>query len=451
LTSSPRLYVYGITAVAAVSGLLFGFDTAVINGALVFLREQFQLSDGQTEVAAGSLLIGCVFGSSAAGGLTDTWGRKKVLLAAALLFCVSSLCTALPRNLTQFVVARFVAGLAIGVSSVLAPMYIAEVSPAGIRGRLVTLNQMAIVTGIMAAYFVNWRLSGLGAHSWRWMFASAAVPSVVFFAALLRIPESPRWLVRRGRQLQAFEVLKRIGGETAARQGVLEIGNSLDKDSGSFRELFARDLRRPLGIAIALAVLSQITGINTVIYYGSILLKEHAGHANASSAIGANAIIGLTNFLCTILATLVIDKVGRKPLLLFGSAGMGVSLTMLAMALRISPPPGNLIVVLLLAYVAFFAVSLGPGTWVYIAELFPTAVRGRAMSLATLSLWLACLSVTLSFLTLVRILSAAGAFWVYAGLCYITFGFVWLCVPETKRLSLEEIQSLWAPRERGMN
>ncbi len=448
MTNSPRLYVYGITAVAAVSGLLFGFDTAVINGALVFLREQFKLSDGQTEVAAGSLLLGCVFGASAAGGLTDAWGRKKVLLAAAILFCVSSLCTALPRNLTQFVVARLVAGLAIGVSSVLAPMYIAEVSPAPIRGRLVTLNQMATVTGILVAYFVNWRLSGLGPESWRWMFATAAVPSLVFFVALLRIPESPRWLIRRGRQPQAFEVLKRINGEMAARQEVLEIGISLAKESGSFRELLTQQLRRPLCIAIVLAVLSQVTGINTVIYYGSIFLKEHAGRTSASSAIGANAIIGLTNFLCTIIATLVIDRVGRKVLLLFGSAGMGVSLAMLAMALRISPPPANLIVILMLAYVAFFAVSLGPGTWVVIAELFPTAVRGRAMSLATLSLWLACLAVTLSFLTLVRILTAAGAFWVYGGLCFITFGFVWFWVPETKCLSLEEIQSLWMPRGR---
>jgi sugar porter (SP) family MFS transporter len=446
LTGSLRLYVYGITAVAAVSGLLFGFDTAVINGALVFLREQFKLTDGQTEVAAGSLLLGCVFGSSAAGGLTDAQGRKKVLLAAATLFSISSLCTALPRNLTEFVVARFVAGLAIGVSSVLSPMYIAEVSPAQIRGRLVTLNQMAIVTGILCAYFVNWRLSGLGAQSWRWMFASAAIPSLIFFAALLRIPESPRWLVSRGRESQAFEILKRIGGEIAARTEIFDIGKSLAKDAGSFRGLLAPELRRPLYIAIVLAVMSQVTGINTVIYYGSILLKEHAGHTSASSAIGANVIIGLTNLLCTIVATLVIDRVGRKVLLLFGSAGMGVSLAMLAAALGGNPPPANLIVILLLAYVAFFAVSLGPGTWVYIAELFPTGIRGRAMSLATLSLWLACLAVTLSFLTLVRILSAAGAFWVYSALCFITFGFVWICVPETNRLALEEIQSLWMPR-----
>ncbi len=384
--NSPNLYVYGITAVAAVSGLLFGFDTAVINGALVFLREQFQLSDGQTEVAAGSLLIGCVFGSSAAGGLTDAWGRKRVLMAAASLFCLSSLCTALPRNLTQFVVARFVAGLAIGVSSVLAPMYIAEVAPARIRGLLVTLNQMAIVTGILAAYYVNWLLSGLGAESWRWMFASAAVPSLIFFIALLWIPESPRWLVGRGRQQEALGILKRIDGDVPAHRELAEIGGSLARESGSFRELFTRQLRRPLFIAVALAILSQVTGINTVIYYGSIFLKEHAGRASASSAIGANTIIGLTNFLCTIVATLIIDRVGRKALLLVGSGGMGLSLAILAIALRVSPPPGNLIVISLLAYVAFFAVSLGPGTWLYISKLFPTAVQGRAISIAALSL-----------------------------------------------------------------
>jgi hypothetical protein len=195
------------------------------------------------------------------------------------------------------------------------------------------------------------------------MFASAAAPSLVFFVALLRIPESPRWLIGRGCQLEAFGVLKRVGGELAARRELLAIGASLAKESGCFRDLLGKDLRRPLRIAAALAVLSQVTGINTVIYYGSILLKEHAGNSTASSALGANTIIGLTNFLCTIPATLAIDKVGRKALLLFGSAGMGVSLTMLAMALGISPPPGNLIVGLLLAYVAFFAVSLGPGTW----------------------------------------------------------------------------------------
>ncbi|MFI5382370.1 MAG: sugar porter family MFS transporter, partial [Tepidisphaerales bacterium] len=300
-------YVIGIAAIAAVSGLLFGFDTAVINGALVFLREQFRLSELQTEVAAGSLLAGALLGAGVAGTLTDRFGRKKVLLAAAALFCVSSLGTALPQNLNQFIVARLAAGAAIGVASVLAPMYIAEVSPARIRGRLVTLNQMAIVTGIVSAYFVNWLLSGLGPVSWRWMFATAAVPSVVFLAALFFIPESPRWLLRHGRDQEAMATLMRVNGEGAAAEADA-IRESLAGETGSFRELLEPRLRKPLLIGIALAVFSQITGINTVIYYGSILLRDHGGQSSASSAIGANVIIGITNFLTTILAIVLIDK-----------------------------------------------------------------------------------------------------------------------------------------------
>jgi sugar porter (SP) family MFS transporter len=438
-----RAYVYGIAATAAISGLLFGYDTAIINGALVFLREQFRLSDFQTEIAAGSLLIGCIAGASAAGSLGDRYGRKRTMLVAAILFCLSSLGTAFPRTLVEFTVARFIAGTAIGVASVLAPLYIAEVSPAAIRGRLVTLNQMAIVTGILLSYFVSWLLSGLGPESWRWMFASAGIPSGILFALLLLIPESPRWLLKRNRDVEAMVTLRRINGEIAASREAACISQSLATETGSFRELLAPHLRRPLAIAILLAVFSQITGINTVIYYGAILFREHGGQGTASSAIGANVIIGAVNFLCTIVAVMFIDRAGRKPLLLVGSAGMAVSLGALAFAFRMTPTPASLILVLVLCYVACFAVSLGPGSWLYISELFPTAVRGRAMSIATLCLWMACLAVTLSFLTLVRRLGASGAFGLYAGLCVTTFVFVWRFTPETKGRTLEQIQEFW--------
>lgn len=436
-------YVYGIAGVAAISGLLFGYDTAVINGALVFLREQFRLSDFQTEIAAGSLLVGCIVGASLAGTLTDRFGRKRMLLVAAILFCLSSVGTALPRNLLEFVVARFIAGTAIGVASVLSPMYIAEVSPAAIRGRLVTLNQMAIVTGILLSYFVSWMLSGLGPESWRWMFATAGIPSAVLFGALLFIPESPRWLLKQARDAEAIATLRRIGGEAAAVREAAAIRASLAGETGSFNELRSPQMRKPLAIAVLLAVASQITGINTVIYYGAILFREHGGQRSATSAIGANVIIGAVNFLCTILAVMFIDKAGRKPLLLFGSAGMAISLGTLAFAFRMAPVPATLILVLVLCYVACFAVSLGPGSWVYISELFPTAVRGRAMSVATLSLWAACLAVTLSFLTLVTYIGASGAFALYAGLCVVTFVFVWNFTPETKGRTLEQIQQFW--------
>lgn len=437
-----RAYVYWIAAVAAISGLLFGYDTAVINGALVFLREQFGLSEVQSEIAAGSLLAGCLVGAAVAGSLSDRFGRKRVLILAAILFGISSLGTALPRDLNEFVVARLIAGAAIGVASVLAPMYIAEVSPAVVRGRLVTLNQMAIVTGILVSYLVSWLLSGLGPVSWRWMFATAAIPSAILFGALLLIPESPRWLLKQGMEEQAMAILRRISGQDAALHEVAAIRTGLAEETGSYRELLAPHLRRPLAIAMLLAAFSQITGINTVIYYGATLFREHGG-LGSSSAIGANVIIGAVNFLCTILATVLIDRIGRKPLLLAGSAGMAVSLGALAWAFRMTPAPATLIISLVLCYVAFFAVSFGPATWVYIAELFPTAIRGRAMSIGTLVLWASCLAVTLTFLTLVQYLGASGAFAVYASLCLAAFLFIRQMVPETKGRTLEQIQSLW--------
>ncbi|MGO9262826.1 MAG: sugar porter family MFS transporter [Bryobacteraceae bacterium] len=435
-------YVYLLSAVAALAGLLFGFDTAVINGALVFLRQEFRLTDGQTEMAASALLVGCLLGSAAAGALADRYGRRKSLIGAAFLFCVSSLWTALPHSLGEFSAARVVAGLAIGVASVVAPMYIAEIAPAAMRGKLVTLNQMAIVTGILLSYFVNWRLAALGESSWRWMFASAAVPSLAFLMALQFIPESPRWLLRRKRDGEARTVLVRLGGAAAADRQVAEIRSSLAEETGSFRELLEPRLRRPLAIAILLAVFSQITGINTVIYYGSVLFTEHGGRA-AGDALGANVMIGAINFLCTIAAIALIDRLGRKPLLLAGSAGMGAALVLVAVAFQISPLPANLVLGAVLAYVACFAVSLGPGSWVYISELFPTAVRGRAMSIATLALWAACTLVTFTFLTMLRVLGPAGAFLVYAFFCGVTFLFVWRFTPETKGRTLEEISSSW--------
>jgi SP family arabinose:H+ symporter-like MFS transporter len=439
----PQGYIYLIASVAAISGLLFGFDTAVINGALVLLKEEFHLSDFQTELAAGALLWGCVFGAAVSGFLTDRFGRRRLLMHSALLFCAAALGSAMPRELWELAAARFAGGVAIGIASVLAPMYIAEVSPSRSRGRLVSLNQLAIVTGILCAYFVNWWLAQLGGSGWRWMFAVAAVPSLLFFAGLFWIPESPRWLVGRGRSDEALATLSRIDDRDAAQVEFAAIRISIAEESAaSMADLWKPGLRRALLIAVTLAILQQVTGINTVLYYGAIMFKEHGGQA-ASSAIGANVAVGMVNFLCTIMALSVIDKAGRKPLLMLGSAGMGVALLCLGLAFRIKPAPAVLILSMVLAYVACFAVSLGPGVWVYIAEIFPTAVRGRAMSVATVCLWSACLLVTMTFLSLVSFLSPAGAFWTYAVLCGVTFVFVWRVIPETKGKTLEEIQRIW--------
>ncbi len=439
---SPR-YAYLIAAVAALSGLLFGFDTAVINGALIFLRAELGLTTRGTETATSALLVGCALGAAAAGWLTDRLGRRRILVVSALLFAASSVGAAVPRTLAEFVAARLAGGLAIGVASVLAPLYIAEISPRAIRGRLVSLNQMAIVSGILLAYFVNWLLSFAGSSSWRWMFASAAVPSVAFFVALLFVPESPRFLVEQGRTVDALAVLTRVNGVDQAALEFEEIRDTIAEEAGTLRELFAARLRKPLGIAVFLAVFQQITGINTVIYYGALIFKEQVGGQSDSAAIGANVAVGTINFLMTIVALWVIDRLGRRPLMMIASGGMAAALLVLGLLFRLQPPPALLILGVILLYTASFSVGLGPGVWIVISELFPTRIRGRAMSIATLCLWLACILITATFLSLVEAVGSSGAFWIYAATSVVNFLFIWRLMPETKGRSLEEIERSW--------
>ena len=437
------LYAYLCSTVAAISGLLFGFDIAVINGAIIFLREQFRLSEFETEVAASSLLIGCVVGASIAGWMSDRFGRRRILLLAAALFALSALAAALPRNLAEFTAARFLGGIAIGMASMLAPLYIAEVSPARIRGRLVALNQMAIVSGILLAYLVNWLLSFHGPGSWRWMFAFAALPSLAFFIALFFVPESPRWLTEAGRESEALAVLARVNGYDRAVAELAEIKEVIQEESGTLAELLQPGYRRALAIALALAVLQQITGINTVLFYGSVIFKEMVGGHTESAAIGANVLIGAINFLATIVALWVIDKAGRRPLLMLSAGVMAVCQFALGAAFLIQPPPALLVLVCMLACVAGFAVGLGPGVWVVMSEIFPTRIRGRAMSLATISLWVACVALTMTFLSLAQAITVTGAFWLYSAMCVVTFLIVWRATPETKGKSLEQIERLW--------
>jgi sugar porter (SP) family MFS transporter len=437
-------YLYLPAAIAAIGGLLFGFDTAVINGAIVFLKRQFALSESQTEISASSLLLGCVLGASVAALTSDRFGRKRVLLAAAALFTASSIAAALPRNLPEFVIARLVGGLAIGLASTLSPLYIAEISPARIRGLLVSVNQLAIVSGILLSYSVNYGLTGAGPENWRWMFASAAVPSILFLLALLFVPESPRWLVQKGREAEAEHILSRITGRDAARLEIRAIQSAVAEESA---DLLDPAFRRPLLVAILIALFSQFTGINTIIYYGSLVFLEHVPRQTASTALWANTMIGVINFLATLLGMYLIDRAGRKPLLMSAFAGMGLSLVGVAAAIR-SEASALVVLVLVLIYVACFAVGVGTGTWVLMSEICPTRVRGRAMSLATVFLWCGTLAVTLTFLSLVQRLTAPGAFLLYAVVCVAAFLFVWKGVPETKGHSLEEIEHQWLVRRK---
>jgi sugar porter (SP) family MFS transporter len=440
---SSTSFASRISLVAALGGVLFGYDTAIINGAIVFLRRQFGWTDWQTEFAAGSLLAGCVLGASFAGTLSDRYGRRRLLLLAAAIFAFSSIATALPSSLAWFSVARLGAGIAIGMASMLSPLYIAEVAPPDKRGRLVSLNQLAIVSGIVLSYFAGWLLSSLGENSWRWMFASAAAPSLLFWAAMLKVPESPRWLVKEGRDREAADVLARTDPSVPADQRLREIKEALAEESGTLAELLRPGLRRALLLSLALAVFQQITGINTILYYGSILFAERIGTADTSSALLPNVLIGIICLLATVVALFLVDSMGRRKLLLLASGGMGLSLVALGFAFALRPSAVAPILALMMMYVGCFSVGMGPVVWVLLAELFPTRVRGRAMSVATVTLWLATLAVTLTFLSLVSVAGPAGAFWIYGLMCFVNLVIVFRWIPETKGRTLEQIEAFW--------
>lgn len=436
-----KRYVYYISLVATVGGFLFGFDTAVIAGAIGFLKEHFQLNSLQEGWAVSAVLVGCIFGAGFSGTVSDRYGRKRVLFLSAILFLISAIGAALPQSVTQFAVARFIGGLGIGAASLISPLYIAEVAPARIRGRLVSLNQMAIVTGILIAYAVDWGFAGFGPGNWRWMFGSAAVPAVVFTLLLLAVPESPRWLLKSGRDNQALEVLTRVNGREKAQQEARSIRATLSEESGSLQQLFQPGLRTALLAGICLAILQQVTGINTVIYYAPRIF-EHAGFGRGSALL-QSVITGLVNMLFTWVAILGVDRIGRKPLLLMGSVGMGTSLILMGLAFHLHWFSGPWVLIMVMLYIAFFAMTLGPVVWVVIAEIFPTRIRGRAMSISTVALWSACFIVSLTFPVMADHLSESLTFWIYAAMNGLCFLFVKWFVPETKNKTLEEIEHTW--------
>jgi SP family arabinose:H+ symporter-like MFS transporter len=443
-TAQSLPYVVLLAATTAISGFLFGFDTAVINGVLLLLRRQFNLSNLQTEVAASSLLLGCLLGAAGASMIGDRYGRRKSLIFSAVLFALSSLGAAAASTAALFSVARLVGGLAIGVASVLTPIYIAEISPSKNRGALVSINQLAIVIGILSAYLVSWLLSRTGEDSWRWMLAVAVAPSLAFLAGLLAIPESPRWLISRGRRDEGERILARIFGAKAAKEQVQAVERAVANEEGSWREVFSKGMRKRLAIGMLLALFSQITGINTVLYYGSIIISEHFPGQSTSMALIANVIIGAVNLIFTIVAMVFLDRWGRRGILMTASGGMAIALTILVITLNLHNIPPAFMLGGLLLYVAFFALGMGPGPWLIISEIFPTKVRGRAASVATSTLWSGTLVVTFTFLTLVKVLNLWGTFAIYAMLSFLCFVYVWKMVPETKGRTLEQIQNVWS-------
>ncbi|OHB52478.1 MAG: MFS transporter [Planctomycetes bacterium GWF2_41_51] len=435
-----------LSFVAALGGLLFGYDTAVISGAIGFMKTKFALSTMMTGWVASSALVGCIFGAMLAGVLSDKFGRKKVLVLSAVCFFISAVWSGVPYGLFDFVIARILGGLGVGAASMLSPMYIAEISPARLRGRLVSLNQFAIISGMLLVYFINSIIAGQGTeqwninYGWRWMFGSEAIPAMLFFIFLFFVPESPRWLTEKNRESEALRILKRIGGSEHAQKELLEIRNTIVQESSSFWQLFRPGIRVAMLIGVGLAILQQITGINIILYYAPEIFKS-AGLAT-TSAISDTVIVGIVNLTFTFVAIAVVDKVGRKPLLLFASAGMGISMFLLGRAFRLEQFEGKLVLIYVLTYVASFAVAMGPVVWVVISEIFPTKVRGRAMSMATVCLWISCYLVSQFFPYLLESLKG-GVFWLYGGICAIAFVFVLVVVSETKGRSLEEIERSW--------
>jgi SP family galactose:H+ symporter-like MFS transporter len=442
-------FIYVAAAFAALGGLLFGYDTGVISGALIFIEKTFALSTFHEELVVSVVLVGACIGALSGGRFADRFGRRRMLIFTAVTFIAGALICAMSTDVIMLIVGRAIVGLGIGFASSTVPLYISEVSPASARGWQVSLFQFAITVGILAAYLVDYAFAGSG--SWRWMLGLAVVPGLALGLGMLVLPESPRWNAQRGNAEQARKVLAKIRGTQEVDAELQQIEATLNQahEHGRLSDLWLPEVRVAMVIGIGLAVFQQVTGINTVIYYAPKIIQS-AGISSASGAILATAGIGLVNVVMTIVSMWLIDRVGRRPLLLVGIAGMVASLAVLGYAFY-APAHGHsfatVAVVTLMCYVAAFAISLGPIFWLLIAEIYPLKIRGSAEGVAAGANWAANFAVSVTFLTLVESIGASWSFWLYAGLAVAAWIFSFVLVPETKGRSLEEIEAAWRAKK----
>ena len=449
-------FIWTTTLVSAMGGLLFGYDWVVIGGAKPFYEKFFGLTTPSAiGWAMSSALIGCLAGALISGGLSDRFGRKKLLILAAFLFTITGVLTALAPSFTVFIINRLLGGVAIGLASNLSPMYIAEISPAEIRGKLVSVNQLTIVIGILAAQIANWLIarpvpagataadilaSWNGQVGWRWMFGAEAVPALLFFFLMFLVPESPRWLVKNGRSEAAEKVLARVGGPGFAAKAMGEIRATLSTGEIGrvrFRDLLEPGLARILVVGIVLAVYQQWCGINVIFNYAQEIFTA-AGYG-VSDVLFNIVVTGTVNLVFTFVAIRLVDRVGRKPLMIAGSAGLAVVFGLIGASYAFHSR-GLHILLLVLVALALYALSLAPVTWVLLSEIFPNRIRGAAMSVSTFSLWSACFVLTYTFPLLNKGLGPAGTFGIYAGISVLGFAFIKSRVRETKGKTLEQIE-----------
>jgi len=478
----PRIntvYIWMISLVAALGGLLFGYDWVVIGGAAKFYEAYFHLTDTAATLAADATfwqklvanavspvgwaqscaLLGCLAGAIISGGLSDRFGRKPVLIAAAANFVISSVGIAFAGSFSGFVVWRILGGVSIGLASNISPMYISEVAPAGRRGLLVAINQLTIVIGILAAQFVNWLIArpvpdGISPEAfattwnvlsgWRWMFAACALPSLLFFVTSLLVPESPRWLCKAGADDRARRTLDRIGGPEYAAAEMAAIKGTLSHEDKHvrFHELVEKRVLAVLGLGIFLAVFQQWCGINVIFNYASETYTQ-AGF-NMNDALTSIVATGVVNLVFVFVALFTVDRLGRKPLMLFGAAGLAVIYVAIGYCYQLkgagTPVSPYVFLALVLAAIGTYSMSLAPVVWVLISEIFPNRIRGTAMSIAVSFLWIACFILTYTFPILKTLLGVSVTFWIYAGICATGFVFLLLRLPETKGKSLEQIE-----------
>lgn len=449
------LYLILVAFVAALGGFLFGYDTAIISGTIGFVKTKFELDAVTEGWFVSSALVGCIIGVAFTGLINDWFGRKKALLISGLLFLISAAGCMLAPSLSPLIFFRLIGGIGVGVASMTSPLFIAEISPPHLRGRLVTLYQLAITVGILVAYFANATLLELSGQSfqtewltwvitdevWRAMFGSECGPALLFFGLVLFIPESPRWLTLKQKEGEARGILERINGAERAELEMQEIKDTIAHEAAPWQTLLRPGMRKPLIIGAALAFLTQICGINAIIYYGPRILEE-AGFA-LSDALGGQVIIGIVNVVFTLIAIWKIDQLGRRPLLISGVTGILVSLIMVGLLFFFNVTGGYWLMGFILLFIASFAFSFGPVIWTLLSEIYPINVRGTAMSLATLTLWVGTALVGQVVPWMLETLTPAGTFWIFSLSCVPALYLAIKVLPETKGMSLEEIERFW--------